>query len=286
VSSPLSLAAVGNASDKPTVVALHGAGGGSHHWRHLVQKLGRRCSVVAPDLNGAARAGRWSGGHRFTASGEAAVIVGIIDASATPVHLVGHCHGGGVALRVARERPGRIASLALYEPTALHVLKTMGPQGRTALGQVKAVSHGIDQAMANGTCRGAAKKLVDYLNGEGAWEAMRRDVQADLVRYMPKASLDLHAMIEEPTPLAAYARFTFPVLLLAGEHACDASQMIVRQLARAMKQASSQTVYGAGHMGPLSHSEVVSTLIAQHIVRSEPRLASEHDLANGLSSAA
>jgi hypothetical protein len=39
-------------------------------------------------------------------------------------------------------------------------------------------------------------------------------------------------------------------------------------------------------MGPLSHSDLVSTLIAQHIVRSEPRLASEHDPALGLSSAA
>ena len=115
---------------------------------------------------------------------------------------------------------------------------------------------------------------------------MRRNVQADIVRYMPKANLDFHAMLEETTPLAAYARFNFPALLLAGEHAGDASQMIVCQLARAMKQASAQTVYGAGHMGPLTHSDVVSTLIARHIVRSEPRLAAEHDLAMGLSSAA
>ena len=115
---------------------------------------------------------------------------------------------------------------------------------------------------------------------------MRRNVQADIVRYMPKANLDFHAMLEDDAARRLCA-VQFSGLLLAGEHAGDASQMIVCQLARAMKRASAQTVYGAGHMGPLTHSDVVSTLIARHIVRSRPRLACWLSMTSmGLSSAA
>ena len=60
--SSLNFAAVGNKSDRPTVIALHGSGSSSHQWRHLVQKLGRRFSVVAPDLTGTAWVGHWTGG--------------------------------------------------------------------------------------------------------------------------------------------------------------------------------------------------------------------------------
>lgn len=272
---------------KPTVIALHCSAASGREWRQLDHDLGDRFSLIAPDLIGNGTSGHWTGEHPFTLADEAALAVRIIDAAKRPVHLVGHSYGGGVALRVARERPSQVASLTLYEPSAFHVLKTLGADGRMALDEIRTIARNLDGAVLSGDYRTAARRFVDYWGGEGSWAALRADAQAELIRYLPKGCLDFRALIEEPTPLAAYRRFTFPVLLLRGEFAPAPAQLISRQLARTMKFASLRIVPGAGHMGPFSHSEVVSAMMADHIARAEPHLdATGNDLAAPIRSAA
>ena len=78
------------------------------------------------------------------------------------------------------------------------------------------------------------------------------------------------AAINEPTPPHAYRRLNIPTLLLQGEHSPPSVQLIAGQLARALKFSSLQTVYGAGHMGPLSDAAAVSAMMTDWIVRAEP----------------
>ena len=66
--------------------------------------------------------------------------------------------------------------------------------------------------MVIGDYRGAAARFINYWGGPGAWEALRPSVQDALTRWAPKAPLDFHALIEEPTPASAYAVLRFPVL--------------------------------------------------------------------------
>jgi pimeloyl-ACP methyl ester carboxylesterase len=122
---------VGAAGTKPMVIALHCSGSSGRQWNKLASALGDRCTLIAPDHIGCGATRPWSGDHRFCLADEAARILDIVDAQDGPIHLVGHSYGGGVALRVARERPERIASLSLYEPTAFHVLRSKDPDGRT-----------------------------------------------------------------------------------------------------------------------------------------------------------
>ena len=257
-------------NSKPTVIALHCSGASGHAWRQLGQALGDRVSLIAPDHFGCGTAAHWSGAHPFKMTDEAALAVSLIDASETPVHLVGHSYGGAVALRVARERPTRLASLTLYEPTALQVLNTAGPEGRAAIGEVKVVADEVFAATKAGAYLAAARQFVDYWSGAGNWDAMSPDQQAGVVRYLPKTSLEFRAIMQERVPLAAYRRFNFPVLLLQGEHATPTFQLILRQLARAMKFGCLRVVDGAGHMGPLTHAAAVNALIVDHIMRAEP----------------
>src|SRR5262249_56118279 len=106
---------------------------------------------------------------------------------------------------------------------------------------------------------------VEYWNEPGAWAAMREDVRADMIRYVPKACLDFRAVVSERTPLAAYRHLRCPALVMQGEHAHEAAQVTTRQLARALRFASLRTVFGAGHMGPLTHAETVTAIIAAFI---------------------
>ena len=121
----------------PRIVALHCSGASGRQWQQLRQVLGSQFNFLAPDLIGCGANPHWSGEHSFTLADEAAPIVSIMDALDMPVHLVGHSYGGGVALRAAVERPHRVASLSLYEPTVFHVLNSMGAKGRAALNEIR-----------------------------------------------------------------------------------------------------------------------------------------------------
>jgi pimeloyl-ACP methyl ester carboxylesterase len=267
-----SLNRVAETGERPTVIALHCSGAGGLQWRQLGRDLGRNFSLVAPDLFGTGGAGHWHGERPFTLLEEAASILKIMDAVKRPVHLVGHSYGAGVALRCAVARPTQVASLTLYEPSAFYVLKTLGPDGRSALETLQQVASEVDRLILNGAYSAAAKHFVEFWNGEGSWAAIRPETRDSLARYIPKASLEFSALFAERTPLVAYRRLNCPVLLLQGEHSPPPMHMISRQLARAMKLASLQTVYGGGHMAPMNQAPVVSAIMASHVMCAELNL--------------
>jgi pimeloyl-ACP methyl ester carboxylesterase len=144
-----------------------------------------------------------------------------------------------------------------------------GPDGRAVLDNVNSISAAIDQAILAGDHRTAARQFVDYWGEAGAWAAMRSEVQADVIHYMPKACLDFRALKAEPTPLTVYRHFRFPVLLLQGQHTPEPMQFIARRLAKALRFGLPQTLEGAGHMGPLTHAEKVAELVAGFIARQD-----------------
>ena len=247
------------------VIALHCSGASGKQWRDLSQALAGRFNVIAPDLIGCGENSRWHGEGPFQLTSEAAAVIDIIDACDVPVHLVGHSYGGGVALRVAIERPNRVASLSLYEPTSFHALKAAGPDGWDALTEIRAVAREISQGIANGAYRAAARRFVDYWNGSGAWNRLRPEVQADLVRWVPKAALDFRALIEERIPLEAYRRARIPMLLMHGDDSPMPAQLVAHKLARSLNPRVVQIIAGAGHMGPLTHAEIVNRAILDHL---------------------
>jgi pimeloyl-ACP methyl ester carboxylesterase len=246
-------------------IALHCSGADASQWRYLAEALGGCYEVLAPEHYGCESSGPWTGEHAFTLADEAARAIALLDESEEKVHLVGHSYGGGVALHVALSRPNRIASMALYEPSAFHLLRQMGEPGSTAFAEIAAVAHRISTGVVAGDYRGAVASFVDYWNGPGAWSAMRPTVQNGLIRWAPKGPLDFRALIEEPTPAGAYRALTFPVLILRGEHAPMPTRVIAEGLPELLPNGRLIVVSGAGHMGPLTNALEVSRLIAQHI---------------------
>ncbi|SAL86348.1 alpha/beta hydrolase [Caballeronia terrestris] len=256
-------------STSATVIALHCSGSGASQWRKLGEALGPHLAFVVPEHYGCDSTGPWSGERAFTLADEAAKTIGIIDATRGKVHLVGHSYGGGVALRAAVERPERIASLTLYEPSAFHLLKTMGAHGAHALAEIISISKRTADGVNCGDYRGAAASFVDYWGGRGAWEALRPSVQAALTRWAPKAPLDFRALLEERTPLSAYAALRVPALILRGQHAPVPTRAIAERLPMLLPAARLAIVEGAGHMGPLTHADEVNATIARHIGEAE-----------------
>src|SRR5262245_50673471 len=258
------------------VIALHCSGAGAGQWRALGDALGARHQLFAPEHYGSEAAGSWCGKRAFTLADEAARTIAWIDRCDMKVHLVGHSYGGGVALHVALARQDRIASLTLYEPSAFHLLKQLDvPAAASAFAEIAALAQETAYCVGIGDLRRAASTFVDYWSGSGAWLALRPAVQAALMRWVPKASLDFYALMQEPTPLGAYASLVVPVLILRGELAPPPSRLIAETLSARLSRSRSRIVEGAGHMGPLTRAAFVGSLIADHVAAAEAAAGSE-----------
>jgi pimeloyl-ACP methyl ester carboxylesterase len=256
-------------ADATPVIGLHCSGAGAGQWRQLGETLRSTYKLFAPEHYGCERTGPWTGSHAFTLADEAARTIDLIDRSVSKVHLVGHSYGGGVALHAALARPDRIVSLALYEPSAFHLLKLIGDRGAAALAEIADITRVTAQGVITGDYAGAAAAFVNYWGGVGAWAALRPTVQAALIRWAPKAPLEFCALIEETTPLAAYGDLRMPILVMRGEHAPRPTRKIADILRSLAPEARLAVIDGAGHMGPFTHGSVVSELITAHIDAAE-----------------
>jgi pimeloyl-ACP methyl ester carboxylesterase len=247
------------------VIALHCSGAGAGQWTKLRDALGDGYELIAPEHYGCDSAGPWPGKRAFTLADEAERTIALIDGSDRKVHLIGHSYGGGVALHVALARAGRLASLTLYEPSAFHLLRQFGPRAAAAFVEIRGVANLTGAGVVIGDYRGAAATFVDYWSGQGTWDALRPEVQNALTRWTPKAPLDFAALIDEPTPVGAYARITCPTLVVRGEHAPPPTRIIADTLPSLLQDGRLEIIDNAGHMGPLTHPAEVNPLIARHL---------------------
>ncbi|MCB1946834.1 MAG: acetoin dehydrogenase dihydrolipoyllysine-residue acetyltransferase subunit, partial [Thauera sp.] len=100
------------------VLFLHGFGGDLGNWLFNLDAVAARHPVVALDLPGHGESGVVLPGLSLQAL--AGFVGRFLDALALPrVHVVGHSMGAAIAAQLARDQPGRIASLALAAPAGL-----------------------------------------------------------------------------------------------------------------------------------------------------------------------
>jgi pimeloyl-ACP methyl ester carboxylesterase len=178
---------------------------------------------------------------------------------------VGHSYGGLVAMRAAFERPHRIASLSLYEPTCFALLATLGVDGFRALAQIRNVAQRMIEGVTTGSYAAAGASFVDFWSGAGTWMTLRPAVRAAVLRWTTKAPLEFRATFEDAALGRPLSALPCPTLLMRGEHAPAATRLITEALQHALPDARLRTIDGAGHMGPLTHAAVVDACIADHI---------------------
>lgn len=250
----------------PGVVCLHSNASSSSQWRGLIELLSPRHHVVAPDAYGSGKSPDWPSDRVITLADEVALIAPLLAEAPGPVTLVGHSYGAAVALLAALTHPERVRALVLYEPTLFALIDAAAPRPNDAEGILEAVA-GAASALDRGDRDAAAQAFIDYWMGPGAWAATPPARQQPIAASVVNVRRWAHALTTERTPLAAFARLDLPVLYMVGGRSTVAAHGVARLLLSALPRAELLRFDALGHMGPVTHPEIVNAAIADFLAR-------------------
>lgn len=253
----------GNASN-PGVICLHANASTSSQWRALIDDLSPTFHVFAPDSYDAGKSPAWPSDRVISLHDEVALIEPLLVRADSPCMLVGHSYGAAVALIAALTGPTRISALALYEPTLFSLLDAEQPAPNEADGIRDTVARSSD-ALDAGNLDAAARHFIDYWMGEGSWQCTLEARKPPIAASVKNVRRWAHALMLEPTPLAAFRSLDIPVLYMKGRHSPQSAHGVARLLISALPNVEVVEFDDLGHMGPLTHPEVVNPVIGRFL---------------------
>jgi pimeloyl-ACP methyl ester carboxylesterase len=231
-----------------------------------METLAGRFHVLAPDSFGAGQSPAWPGDRRLALRDEADLLAPVFDRAGDPHVLVGHSYGAAVALVAAVAQPVRIRAMALYEPVLFALLDAESPPPNEADGIRGAVARALE-AFDAGNRAGAAECFINFWMGRGAWARMPDSRKSPIAASIGNLGEWAWALMNEPTPLSAFSNLRVPVLLITGAESPPSSRGVARLLASALPQIEVVELKGVGHMGPITHPEIVNDTIAHYLER-------------------
>ena len=244
----------------PGVVCIHSNASSSSQWRGLMDQLSGRFRVFAPDSLGAGKSPPWPAVGEVCLQDEVALLEPVFAMAGDPFFLVGHSYGASVALVAAMAHPGRVRALAVYEPTLFSLLEQEAPGGEAAQG-IRAAAMDAAAAIDAGDASAAARRFIDYWMGPGSWDVMPAVRQGPVAASMVNIRGWAGALFGQPTPLEAFRTLDIPVLYMVGARSPASSLGVARLLAQTLPRVRTHEFADLGHMGPVTHPDVVNDQI-------------------------
>lgn len=244
----------------PAVLCLHSSGASSRQWDALAARLAARHRVLAADLAGHGKSPGWGAGEAPSLDGEVERLAPAVASAEGPLHLVGHSYGAAVAMKLALAHPGRVASLALYEPVLFRLLLD-APGGHPGGEEIVRAAGVMRAALEAGDGEASARTFFEYWSGAGAWSRVEASARATIAERMPVVMGCFDALFNDRTPRSALLRLDVPVLLMNGTASPASSRGVAALLEAALPDHRRVVLDGVGHMGPVTHAGRVNEAI-------------------------
>jgi pimeloyl-ACP methyl ester carboxylesterase len=241
------------ATRTPSVVTLHASASSARQWQPLATALAPRFRVHAVDLHGHGERSPWRGARSLSLADDAALVAPLLMREGD-VHLVGHSYGGAVALKVAAMYPQHVRSVTVYEPV---MFRWLVEAQATEVGDVLGVVDAIRHHLAFGSAFDAGRTFIDFWSGEGAWQSMAAPRRESIAARMRTVASHFTALLLEPLALREVARLCIPTMVLTGARTVRVMHRLAETL-RGTLRACHREVADAGHMGPITHAEIVN----------------------------
>lgn len=248
----------------PGVVCVHSNASTSGQWRALIDLLAPGFRVLAPDSYGSGKSPEWPSDRVISLLDEVALIEPVLARAGSTVALVGHSYGAAVALMAALSNPRRVRAIAVYEPTLFSLIDAQAPPPNDADGIRKVVAE-AGMYLDRGNRDAAAERFIDYWVSPGTWQRTPDPRKAPIAASAINMRRWAYALFNEPTPLAAFRSLDIPVLYMIGGRSTPAAHGVARLLTKALPRVEVVEFAELGHMGPITHPEVVNGAIARFL---------------------
>ncbi|MDP2416607.1 MAG: alpha/beta hydrolase [Hydrogenophaga sp.] len=252
----------------PTVLMLHGIGGGHRAFAPQVEtlaSLGYR--AVAWDMPGY---GRSAPIEPYNFKGLAQRCVDLIDAlQCDNVALLGHSMGGMVAQEVIARRPDKVNKLILCGTSAAFGKRTDGRSAEAWAQQF--IAQRTAPLDAGQTMADMAAKLVPQMVGPGALPEglkLAEHCMASVPAATYRRALECLVTFDRQADLA---QIRVPTLLMAGEFDRVAAPAVMRQMAAAIPRARYAELAGIGHLMNLEAPDEFDALLLDFLREPAPK---------------
>ncbi len=251
------------AGDGPVMLLLHGAGGATQSWRHLLPLLAERYRVVAPDLPGQGFT-RMGTRMRCGIGPMAEDVTALCKAEGwVPEIIVGHSAGAALALEIVhrdlmqpRAVVGLNAALSKFDGMAGWLFPLMA--------KFMAINPLIPPLLAR--MAGGEARVAELLTSTGSevdaeGVALYRSLMTD--RAHIDGTLAMMSQWEIGRLLDRLPEIDLPVILIAGATDGTVSPEVSRKAHAQLRGSVLAVLEGLGH---LAHEEAAD-VVARHILR-------------------
>lgn len=244
------------------ITAIHGSASSGALWKKLREQCLTERSVFSPTLSGYDGQDYTQSTNPPSLEERAAPIIDKILRWGLQIHLVAHSFGGSVALEIVKKIPKNIKSLTLFEPIVPALLrKSEQAEDLRLLGDLISLSEIVD-----GTAGFVGmESFINFWHEPDAWEKLPQAAQEKLAKLAPVVYQDFREAYRVDTKTYSKINYKGPVHIMIGNNTNNHARRMADLTGLCFANTTIETLPDLGHMGPLTHPDIVNKAILNQI---------------------